>query len=235
MTKISNLLKKIYENSILKYNAWRQPTTAELENEWQSEYWFSNLAGVPEINRKLVDKYKDIILQNLMKFTTIEDMEYSKNLNIYHYDSIEDLKKYIKHMGKNIDSMVKAYTNNEPLPYPLFMRGKDLTNTKDSYVILGGRTRVSVAKILNVDNIKVLVIDQNKLNSFLRPYWISDFKNSETLYRGLILLQPDEYKDLFDSYVLGKLKVFPEPLEPTKLRDQIKNNADKLRIKFGTD
>jgi hypothetical protein len=220
------------EKDITLYSGYRKPTKSELENEWNTEYFFSELTGLHQ-NNKLNEKYKNLIIDNIYKFSSIETIIPTKELDIYHYDSINDLKRYIKHMNKDIDSLVKAYQLNEPLPYPLFLKGKNLPPKNESFVILGGRTRTSIAIILGIKNIKGIVINLDKLNKFLQPYWIEDFKNSDYLFRGYDLFQSEEYQELFKFYVIGELKVFPEPETLLYLRDKLKEQAEQLKIKFG--
>lgn len=218
---------------MLNYTSFRFPNRKELDNEWNTEYFFSNLTGLSDQNSKLNNKYKELIIENISKFSTVETILPTKELDIYHYDSINDLKRYIKHMNKDIDSLVKAYQLNEPLPYPLFLKGKNLPPKNESFIILGGRTRTSIGLILRVKEIKGLVIDKSKLDKFLQPYWLEDFKNSDYLFRGYDLFQSEKYQELFKFYVIGKLKVFPEPEELLHLRDKLKEQAEKLKIKFG--
>lgn len=152
MTNLSDLSDSISEFiSEGKSFSWRMPTNKELGNEWETEWHIQNIFGAGDKYPGQWNHEKALFL-DYIKGAKVKVVKLSKSMDGYWYDSTDELKSRIAHMGKNVDSLVTAFESGGSLPYPLFSKSGGKID------LLGGRTRSAVARILGIP-VKGLIID----------------------------------------------------------------------------
>lgn len=202
-------MHKIYAHASSQVN-WIWPTKADFDNEWKTEDFLAFFSSAYEKD-DVQDKWKELLFNNLKEVSSVikidKSMLKASNPDYYQASSIEDLKRKISYMKKDIDSIVKQFESNGDLYMPILIERNGVIRT------LGGRTRLSVAFILDKE-IKGIVINEDKLNSLV----ISPIKRDIFLKNGSIFVRDTESKQAILDYIDGKvsiedLKKFPEIAE----------------------
>ena len=209
--KIAILLSK---ESAIKGVKWVFPNKKQLEEEWKMENidgWFF----VGYVDEKETNRYKDIFIKNFKKFTTIKilkpkDIEKLSvgRLDYYDVNSIDDLKEFTSHMGKDVNYLVKQFDGGS-LSMPI-LRMKD-----GKLTTVGGRTRISIARIANVP-VKVVIVDHKKMIDFFSHERKKDFIN----------VGYDIFAFMSDSLRTQIMKYFEGSMSLDDLKNILKNDKD---------
>jgi len=156
---------------------WKYPTCSQLGNEFLTEYAIQELydaSGRWSIftgsgNVFTIKPQMQIFVDTIREVSTHEVFDPDAPVEAYTADTLEELDELVSDMGKDVE-MIKSGLMFGGLPYVIMLRdGARLS-------LLGGRTRVSVCKILKRPY-EALVLDREKINAVMLPRVKSAFES----------------------------------------------------------
>jgi hypothetical protein len=183
------------------YNAWKPLTKKEFDIEWDTEnivFYFTSAYN----SKELENSWRDIMFDMLPKISSIKAIKKeqlnSRSPDYYMADNLEDLQSKVAYMmpRKDVFGIARAFRTNSPLFMPMIIQDGD------TYKTIGGRTRMSVAFIMDYP-VKAIVIDKTKFrNLVILPIKRARYLSSDTFFTN----SPETRQKLLD-YVDGKISL----------------------------
>jgi len=204
------------------YNAWKPLTKKEFDIEWNTEnivFYFTSAYN----SKELENSWRDIMFDMLPKISSVKTIK-KEQLNprspdYYVAEGLEDLKNKIAYMQppKDVFGLARAFRTNSPLFMPMIIQDGD------TYKTIGGRTRMSVAFIMDYP-VKAIVIDKTKFRNLV----ILPIKRAKYLSSDTFFTHSSKTRQALLDYVDGEISL--EELKRDKELSIITNDELKFEI-----
>jgi hypothetical protein len=213
---------KTRSNPTQFYNSWIPLTKEEFDHEWDSEnivFFFSSA-----YNKKSDEQeWRDIMFEMLPKISSVEkitkDQLNPRNPDYYVANGLDVLQEKIGYMRpiKDVFGLANKFEHNKPLYMPMILKDGD------TYKTISGRTRMSVAFIMDYP-VQAIVIDKNKFKHLV----ILPIKRDKYLSSNTFFTNSSETRQTLLDYVDGKIR-----MDELRLDKELRNiTNDELKFEI---